>query len=174
MEIIFIRHPRVIIDEGICYGQSDIDCCDEALREMEDSLSELGELDLIVTSPLRRCIRVASEVLKRPFKTDHRLLELNFGEWELKSWDEIYQDRQGKFWFENYDTAAPPGGESLTELHARVEDLLRNLEMSQKQKICLIAHAGPIRSAIVHLNRLPLTDFFSISIPMGGVLRFRR
>lgn len=169
MELVLIRHPRVIIEEGICYGQSDLECCDQALRDMTSLVDDA--FDLVVTSPLKRCTRVASEVLRSPFVTDRRLLELNFGEWELKSWNDIYQDKRSTFWFDNYYDSSPPGGESLIELHSRVGDLLRELDRAKKQKICLIAHAGSIRSVMLHLKKLPLTEFFSISIPLGSALR---
>lgn len=147
-----------------------MECREDALSEMLELRKELAGIKAVITSPSRRCMRTA-EALGLSYEPDKRLLELNFGEWELRSWEEIYNDSLSKSWFDNYLDVSPPGGETLRDLHLRVGDFLSDLQNREESKVCIIGHAGSIRSIIAHLRGIPLTHFFSISVPLGSLIR---
>jgi alpha-ribazole phosphatase len=98
-----VRHTRTAMSEGICYGQTDIDVADTFCSEYPAVVSQLAgiEFDLIYSSPLKRCLRLA-ELFSNDILPDSRLLEVNFGDWEGVRWDDIFGSPDGKKWFSDY------------------------------------------------------------------------
>src|SRR5690606_42086613 len=95
MEIHLIRHTKPDIEAGICYGQSDIQLATSFDKEWTEIRKKLPlNVDRLFTSPLSRCTKL-SERLAAHFgllpEKDVRLMEMNFGDWEMKKWDDIDQ-----------------------------------------------------------------------------------
>ena len=99
MNLFAIRHTSVAVEPGICYGQTDVPVADSFIVEKEKLAAQLYnvEFDKIYSSPLSRCKLLAENLFqKEQIVFDERLKELNFGDWELKTWDAIYSDSKGK------------------------------------------------------------------------------
>ncbi len=171
MEVYLIRHTRPAIENGICYGQSDIPLCDSFEKEKEKVVSKLPDkLDIVYSSPLSRC-RILSKSIDCPIKIcDSRLKELNFGDWELKKWDDIDRDELDA-WMENYIEAAPPCGESFMDLHGRVSNFLEDLKASPFQKVAIITHAGVLRTIFGILNKTDFRKIMEFKIAYGQVVK---
>ena len=94
MKITLIRHTRVAVETGICYGWSDVGVAPsfetEASRVKENISNE--QFDIVYSSPLSRCRKLAAFCGFHEPILDDRLKELNFGEWEMKSWNELSSD----------------------------------------------------------------------------------
>ena len=87
MRLHLIRHPKPLIESGICYGR--LDCPAEDVPSVADTLlAELPQGLPVWTSPLRRCHELATYLHARPM-IDDRLAEMHFGEWEGRRWDDI-------------------------------------------------------------------------------------
>ena len=140
MRLHFIRHTRPDIARGVCYGQSDIPLAASFAEEAEDVRARLTERlegctpTRIYSSPLSRCRHSVRRWATKPPSSDARLLELNFGEWELQRFDEITDPRL-QLWYDDYLHVAPTGGESFTEQAARVADFIEELhnELAQNE-----------------------------------------
>lgn len=169
--IYLIRHTSVNQMEGICYGQSDVELSKQADREFVTVIQKLSEVDPdeIFSSPLSRCTLLA-EQLGKPYRTDQRLMEMNFGQWELKSWAEIYDSQAGKAWFEDYMKEVPPGGESFEMLIERVSDFIREYCWGN-QTLAIVAHAGTIRAFLIALGLIDREDAFDVSLAYGEVVK---
>ena len=95
MRLHFIRHTRPDIARGVCYGQSDIPLASSFPEEVEDVRQRLAErLEgrtpcRVYSSPLSRCRRLAEALGYAAPLLDERLLELNFGAWELQKFEDI-------------------------------------------------------------------------------------
>lgn len=150
MPLHLIRHTRVATPPGLCYGRLDVPLADsfaiEALavrsaleRQFPAGLPELW------TSPSQRCQQLALQ-LGAPLRCDVRLQELNFGAWEGRTWTAL-DSPATRHWGDNWQSAAPPDGESLPELLARLRAFLEELDGADA---VVITHAGPIR-ALHHL-----------------------
>lgn len=171
MEIHLVRHPKVEIASGICYGQSDIQLSDEGLK-MIHSISLDSDYDVIYTSPLTRCT-IISVQLNLNSKPDSRLMEVNFGDWELKDWNEIPTDEINP-WYNDYINVNPPNGESLIDLINRVNDFrIELVEKHQHQKILIITHAGVIRTFFHLLLEVPLNQIFQFEPAYSKVTQFK-
>ncbi len=171
MEIHLVRHPKVAIQSGICYGQSDVFLSDEGLLSI-NQINLANSYDCIYTSPLKRCT-VISDKLNLNSIIDNRLMEVDFGDWELKDWNEIPTDEINP-WYNDYIHVNPPNGESLIDLVKRVNDFRIELtEKHQHQKILLITHAGVIRTFFHLLLDIPLNQIFQFEPAYSKVTQFK-
>ena len=148
MNIYAIRHTSVDLSPGICYGQSDVDVAPSFEREINEVAARLPQIpvDCIWCSPLQRCRKLAEFLFPgQPITFDSRLKELNFGDWELKSWDEIYALPEGKNWMNNYQQLPTSNGESYIEMKQRIASWLTEVKKANKPEIAVVTHAGVIR-----------------------------
>ncbi|MDO9152608.1 MAG: alpha-ribazole phosphatase family protein, partial [Paludibacter sp.] len=147
MEITLIRHTSVNVDLGICYGQSDV----EVSSNFETEAKRVAELlkdekyDAVFCSPLSRCTILANFCgFSNPI-LDERLMELNFGDWEMKAWNDI-NDPQLRRWYSGWINEIPTNGESFKEQILRVSNFIFELHNTGYKSIAIFAHAGVIRS----------------------------
>ena len=171
MKITLIRHTRVAVETGICYGWSDVGVAPsfetEASRVKENISNE--QFDIVYSSPLSRCRKLAAFCGFHEPILDDRLKELNFGEWEMKSWNELSSDPRSEAWFKDWVNNPTPNGESLQDQYDRVSDFLNELRKSGLQKVCLFAHGGGLTCARVYAGEYPLQDAFK-NVPSYGAI----
>jgi alpha-ribazole phosphatase len=147
MRVFLIRHPKPLIPPGICYGRLDIDCEDPLpiVKKLEDRLPSTTQ---VYSSPLRRARRLA-EALSSEVRIDSRLSEIDFGAWEGKHWDSI-DPKLLDAWARDILDFAPPGGESVAQMRARVVDFARELHERNEADVALATHAGVMRVLVGH------------------------
>lgn len=171
MKLTLIRHTSVSVATGICYGQSDVDV--SASFEQEASLVfsklPLVPFDAVYSSPLLRCRKLASFCGFNDPILDNRLMELNFGDWEMKQWTTIH-DRQLQRWFDNWQEEIPTGGESFKAMTARVEEFLDEIANLSFQRVAIFTHAGVIRSAGIITGRFNANEAFSYQVGYGDTM----
>ena len=172
MEIYLIRHTAPKIDKGICYGQSDIDVQNSFEDEVETIKKNLPETIgsiAVYSSPLVRCKKLA-QCFSKEITFDDRLMEVNFGDWELQPWDAINEDDLNT-WMGDFVTIAPPNGESYIQLSERVNTAFDAIvNASGKDKI-IVAHGGVIRAIVAKIKQIALKDSFNIKIPYSHVVK---
>lgn len=176
MEIYLVRHTETICEKGICYGQSDVDIAEPFHVIFDEIITQLPSEAVIFSSPLKRCVILAKHIQEKiktiSYKEDERLKEMNFGDWELKTWNEISPEELNP-WMEDFVNIKATNGESFTELHERVGNFLSNEISGLKQPIIIVAHAGIIRSILCHHTSLPLKDAFENKVNFGQVIKIK-
>lgn len=165
-----VRHPRTAVPEGVCYGSSDVEVDPRFAEEAGELISLVREdaPEVVYSSPLRRC-RLLAERIGFP-RVDHRLQELHFGRWELRSWNEIERTDLDQ-WRDQILTWRAPGGESVVELAERVTTFLADLEASQAANACVVTHAGVIRVLGCLLWRQEFQRLLDFNVPLASALR---
>lgn len=150
-EIWLARHAQPA-SSGVCYGQSEVPVvlgAAHAARELRERLPSCPQLELW-SSPWARCREVAEELgrlLRTDVNVDARLSELSFGAWEGRSYAELERDGAFQAWMQNYETACPPGGETVAELMDRVRCWSQErLSERGATRLLVLTHAGVIRS----------------------------
>lgn len=173
MEIYLVRHTETICEKGICYGQSDVTILEPFDEIFGRIVSELPSEAVVFSSPLKRCAILAKHICENiktiSYQEDDRLKEMNFGDWELKKWDEIPPGELNP-WMEDFVNIKVTNGESFTELHERVGHFFNEIS-TIKEPIIIVAHAGIIRSILCHQTSLPLKDAFNSKVDFGEVIR---
>jgi alpha-ribazole phosphatase len=157
-----VRHAPVTVNNGRCYGQTDVpcDCSNDAAFA---GLARLLPRDAVwVTSPLRRTHMTASGIVRAGLPgpdpipgpgviVEPDLIEQHFGEWQGVTYAEL-AERNGnqwpRFWLAPAHHA-PPGGESFVELLARAHPaILRLSDEHAGRDIIAVTHGGTIRAAL--------------------------
>ena len=173
MQVYLIRHTTPDIEKGICYGQTDIDV-NQALFNDELKIIQSKIPDNIsnfYSSPLKRCKHLAG-CLSTDYTTDERLIELDFGDWENKSWNELNQDEL-TVWTQDFVNNRPPNGENYVELHNRIIKFIETLLNTDNESAGIVTHAGNIRSFISRTLDLPLENSFRIDLTYGAVISLK-
>lgn len=99
----------------------------------------------IFTSDLKRAHHTASFITKsNPIQTTPALRELNFGEWDCRTYDELIEiNKEQVFqWYDNPFDRSPPNGETLNQMGDRVDQFLT---AHLNEDMMIITHGGPIR-----------------------------
>jgi alpha-ribazole phosphatase len=160
-----IRHPKPLIDAGICYGRLDISA--ENFDAVAESLrAELPSGLPLWSSPLRRC-RVLAERLNPSPVFDERLVEMDFGAWEGRAWDAIPRHELDA-WAADVAGFAPPGGESPLALQQRALEFVASLEVPEA---VIVTHAGVIRTLLAHWQGLPPARWTELVFGYGSCTR---
>jgi alpha-ribazole phosphatase len=160
MEIYLIRHTETVSSKGICYGQADVDIKEPYLDIFQEIKKQLPTDAIVYSSPLLRCKKMA-EFFTDTIIFDKRLMEMNFGNWELQPWNDIPQE-EIQPWMDNFVTVRVPNGESFEDLHQRVGEFYSELLQKKEDKIMLVCHAGTIRSILSRYHNTNLIDAFSL------------
>jgi alpha-ribazole phosphatase len=151
MRLWLVRHARVALPEGVCYGASDVAADAQATEAAARQWAERVPPRLVVRhSPLQRCERLALSLQGlRPdltLESDARLRELDFGGWEGRLWSAIGREAMDA-WLADFAEARPGGhGESVAALMARVGAAFDDWRASERDAVW-ITHAGVIRAA---------------------------
>lgn len=174
MKITFIRHTSLNIEPDICYGQSDIAVSDNFDNECDLLREKISryQFDAIYTSPLQRCVKLAVALdIGNPIH-DHRLKELDFGEWELSNWNAVPREAFDA-WSQDYANLAPPKGETFNELQQRGIDFLSEMQQIYAGKhLAVCSHGGMIRAIIAHTLNMPLKSLFRFQVDYASMTTF--
>lgn len=172
MEIYIIRHTPVDVEKGTCYGQSEVRLSNDFNKYVEYYKKELPQdFELIYTSPLDRCLTLtkALNFSDIEYIIDERLMEMHFGDWELKNWNTIPYD-ESKNWMENFDYISTPNGESMKDLLDRINSFYETLKTLPYQKVLIVTHSGPIRCFWSIILDIALKNSFKIPVGYGEIL----
>ena len=144
-----IRHPRPLVEPGICYGP--LDLAAENVAEVAEALrAELPPGLPVWSRPLRRC-RVLAEHLHPAPQIDERLVELDFCSWEGVRWDDVPLAELDA-WAADVAGYAPPGGESPLLLQRRALAFVASLTVPEA---VIVTNAGVIRTLLANWQGLP-------------------
>ncbi|GAB1430598.1 alpha-ribazole phosphatase [Ignavibacteria bacterium] len=170
MDIYLVRHTTLTVEKGLCYGQADIPLAPTFLQEATDTAKQIAEKQraTYISSPSRRCTQLAANLGRRPPITDRRLLELNFGQWELKLWETLDTD-QVDAWLGDIINTPCPGGEAYADLYGRVIEFFLETLHKNHHSIVITTHAGVIRCILAYVLEMPLQRAFDIRLAYGGV-----
>lgn len=137
-----------------CTGPHPNDLGRQQARQLADRLDGT-QVDSIYSSDSIRAVETAQIVADRfglEVRQDPRLRELNFGEWEGLTRQEINERYSGAF--SEWDTcklAAPTGGETDLEMADRVLDAVSEIARNHAtERTLVVTSGGPIRAVQAH------------------------
>ncbi|MGH1503589.1 MAG: histidine phosphatase family protein [Acidimicrobiales bacterium] len=145
-----LRHGRTEANKsGLLLGRADPDLDDTGRQQAAAAAAALPVGTRVISSPLARTRQTAS-FLDPDHEVDDRLLELDYGEFDLAPVASIPPETWAQW--RSDPEFAPPGGESLRALHARVGELLgelaESLADSAATDVVLVTHVSPIKAAL--------------------------
>jgi alpha-ribazole phosphatase len=182
MDVVLIRHPAVNVDEGICYGNSDVPLAAGPETSAEALAVHLATLQVpaprvVLTSPLTRCATVATALASNfgcTASSDDSLKEMDFGTWELQRWDDI--DRALiDAWAADFEGARVHGGESVAQFVTRVRTWFDVFEQTRElSPAYVVTHAGVMRVIAALTLGLTVDVCLQWALDAGAVVWLRR
>jgi alpha-ribazole phosphatase len=97
-------------------------------------------------------------------------MELNFGIWEQKCWDDI-ETGTLKMWTADVVNRPCPGGESYRDQFQRAVAFWQDASATHDDRVAVVAHGGLIRALLAYLLDIPLEKSLRIGIDFGGVTK---
>jgi broad specificity phosphatase PhoE len=171
--LVLVRHARVDDRyQGVCYGRSDVPLGPEG-REASLRLAEsmaLWPIRHLVTSGASRTLYLAERIAARTgveIRVEPDLLERDFGAWELRTWDAIFEEVGDAMHGLIHEPATyrPPGGETTFELRDRSVSWYDR--RPRGDLVVVVAHGGPIAAIRGTLAGKEPTDWLDL-IPGPG------
>ncbi|MEE1132962.1 MAG: histidine phosphatase family protein [Caryophanon sp.] len=96
-------------------------------------------------STLQRCRQTAKLYFPNAvYVADARLCELHFGDFEMKTYDELQDDACYRAWIDDPMNVTPPNGEAFSQFTARVRHAIDDI-VSQNGQYVFVVHGGVIR-----------------------------
>ena len=152
MTLTFVRHGQTAVNaEGRLQGRIDAPLTELGRRQAASAGAALpADVARVVVSPLLRARQTAEAFglpASVPVDVDERWIELDYGEWDglplrsmaAEGWDAWRAD----------PAFAPPGGESLVALAARVGSACRDLAAeAAEHDVVVVSHVSPIKAAV--------------------------
>lgn len=158
--LLLLRHGQTELNrDGKYSGRGNPELTDLGKKQIAHAarhISERGDVDVILSSPLGRCqetAQAAAEALgmgKDAITTDEAIIEMDFGTWEGRRFVEIQEDHpEAHRECFNYATAAPHGGESPEQVYRRVSEFVDRVIAEYPGKtVLVVTHMMPIKSVL--------------------------
>jgi alpha-ribazole phosphatase len=172
MEVYLVRHTETVCEKGICYGQTDVRLQESYEEKFQNIKFQIPTQNMLFySSPSLRCTLLADYLSDSNYTTDIRLMEMNFGDWEMKNWEDIAPEELNP-WMNDFVNVHVPNGEAFTDLYERVIDFMEDeLRKNTAKPVVIVAHAGVIRSILCKITNLPLQDAFQNKVDFGSVVK---
>jgi len=152
MKLWLLRHARVELEAGFCYGASDVPANVELTQTAAEAAAALVPLGAPVwvsglgrAQQLARALQALRPDLGAPV-SDTRLNEMDFGHWELQRWDAMPR-AAFDLWMADFAHHRFGGAESTQQLIDRVADALGDVRDRALSEAVWVTHAGVIRAA---------------------------
>jgi broad specificity phosphatase PhoE len=154
-EIWWIRHGPTRSKGMVGWSDLPADLSDEAaIARLEGALPKDAP---VISSDLIRAVTTADAIQGDRIRLPHDpdLREMSFGDWELRTHADIEAEdpeRIRAFW-DDPGSVRPPGGESWSDLSARVDAATARL-LNQHARLIIVAHFGTILSQVQKIGAL--------------------
>ena|GEM_PF-87155 len=171
-----VRHGHTeVADNGIVAGFNDV----KLSTRGKASLASLGatiqnlQFDTYYASDLIRAQQSMELITSAPYIIDERLKELNFGDWEGKSWNDVHNEQPEALntWSTDWVNNRPPNGETFGELAVRCESWLDERLLEENNTTLVTSHGGSIRALLCVALKLPLSSAMQFEIDHASVTK---
>jgi alpha-ribazole phosphatase len=174
--LILIRHAEPEEDaRGRCYGSLDIGLSTAGREHAGRLAARLAsvECEAVYSSPRMRALETAEAiagVLGRVPVVDESLRELDFGELEGRTYDEIAASEPELYraWMTTPTKVHFPGGESFADLKARSVAALERIRRLHENAI-VVTHGGVLRAGVAAWLTMPDEAIFRLDQRYCGV-----
>lgn len=157
MKLILIRHGKTEANEKHLYcGSTDLSLSDAGIKELLElkrtKSYPSAEKIRVVTSGMKRCEETLAVLYgKIPHESSPAFREMDFGEFEMRSYEQMKNDPAYISWITgDNESNTAPGGESGVIMTKRVLDALERL-LDEGQDTLIVTHGGVIAAIMAHL-----------------------
>lgn len=141
--------------DGKYIGQTDLGLCPEGRHTIELLHADevYPEVDKVYSSPLARCLETAEIIYPdQKLMIVDEVCEMNFGEFEGKTADQLKDLREYADWLRGGADAAPPNGEKFGDFQLRciegLDTIFSDMMRCGLDSAACITHAGVITNLL--------------------------
>jgi len=149
MSIYLIRHGKTLANEQHLYcGSTDLPLSETGRDELKEKHYDIKNVRFI-TSGMKRTNETLQILFGDvPFEVDPRFREVDFGIFEMRSYEQLKDTPEYQIWLQgDNDANIPPMGESGDQMRQRVLEAFGEI----KEDTCIITHGGVIATIMAHL-----------------------
>ncbi len=165
------RHGRTIAnDTGIYIGKTDYPLSENGKKELIEKTDEYiyPKVQRVYSSPLKRCLETAEIIFpEREILAVNDLRELDFGDFEGKSVDELINREDYKNWLKGGNA---PNGESIQDMTVRVftalNQIILNMMSEDFNHCAIVTHSGIVTNMMTCFG-IPKYDAKYLSCDVG-------
>jgi ribonuclease H / adenosylcobalamin/alpha-ribazole phosphatase len=172
-----LRHGQTPMSVQRRYaGRTDVPLTEVGVQQAAAAAKRLASagLGVIVTSPLQRTVQTAQAVAAvtgAAVITDGGFRETDFGAWEGLTFAEVRERWPAEMsaWLADPEVA-PPGGESFTDVSARVTEALdRVLAARAGQTVLIVSHVTPIKMLVAAALLAPPAALYRMHLDVAAL-----
>lgn len=166
-KLYFIRHCEAEGNtRGVLQGRSDSDVSGNSAKQLELVSLRLRNVPFAAfySSPLKRAFKTAQAIDRYhnlEIVKDRRLIEIDMGDWEGRSWADIEEEGTDMFriWNESPCEFQAPNGESIREVCDRMWAAAQDIARANEGKtVCVVSHGCAIRTLLCRALGKPLHE----------------
>ena len=158
-------------------GRSDLELTGTGLEQarlVAGRIAELGPVDVVISSPLRRTRQTAEQIAARldlPVLVEDGIIETDFGDWDGYTFAEVHQKWPGELqqWLDD-PAVAPPSGESFETVTRRVRKARERILAEHAGKtVVVVSHVSPIKILVRLALDAPATALHRMFLSAASV-----
>ena len=177
MKIYLIRHGQTDWNlEGKIQGRHDVSLNKTGLKQAELLAMGMDKRPVvqIFSSRQKRALETAQAVGRRQHvavTVIDGLEEVEFGEWEGKTWDEISREypEEFKVWCTEPAEIVPPGGESRPQIYRRIGNALKEILRRSRGDIAIVSHGAALAYMVSLMLEKELGDHDEIIVKNASI-----
>ncbi len=131
----------------------------------------------VIASPQPRAAETAEPIARLhnvTVKQSAALDEVDFGQWQGRSFAELEPDAAWKRWNARRGSEQPPGGETIAQVQARMAAEISALAVAAPDDcFVLVSHAEPIRAFLLHILGAPADHWMRLDIAPASISTIR-
>lgn len=150
MILYLIRHGRTVANEKHLYcGSTDLPLSPEGIKELQRHSAPTARY---LTSGMQRTEETLRILFgEQPHRVDARWREMDFGVFEMHSYEQLKESPAYQFWITGDNEAkVAPGGESGQLMQMRVLEAFHEILCSSEDTV-ILTHGGPIAAIMSYL-----------------------
>ena len=175
----FLRHGECEGGEIFRGSGSDVALTQKGWQQMRDSVQDMSGWDSIITSPLQRCRRFATEQSERlaiPLEENANWREIHFGDWDGRLMADVWKESPNLVasYFKDPNQSTPHNGEPFFEVAERLKSAWETLLTDHRnQHVLVVQHGGTIRILLALILGMPATAMNQFEVPFACISRIK-
>lgn len=168
--LILVRHAEA---EGNkirrFHGWTDSSITEKGHLQAQRVAERLKNVDVLYSSSMARTLQTAeyiSIVKGLPIIRTDKLKEINGGDWEDMTWDELQEKWPEEYatWDTSPHTHQMPNGESMESFQNRlVKEVMHIISQNIGKNVCIVTHGTAIRALICHFRACTLEEMSNVA-----------
>ena len=175
IHIYLIRHGMTAYNAQKKYlGHRDEPILQDQLQGYENLRKHVKKVkfDIIYSSDLLRCRQTAAYMFEgESVYFDRRIREIDFGDWEGKTYEQLKQNPAYCKWLSDWEIECIPNGENWRGFQFRINKFMDDqilLDEYKGKTIAIVSHGGVIRQIVSRLSEH--LKFWDITVEFGKAI----